>query len=93
MAHDLVKALCGTCKVSLVSVADHDQEDWFSCPSCGAGDTRENVLREVGEHTKEVAARHLQEKMRDAARQSRFMKFSGKPVPKGDYRFIGDFKP
>lgn len=92
MTTDFVKALCGAHKVSLVSVANHNPEDWFACPICNVGDTRENVLREVGEHTQEVAARHLQEAARNTARKSKFMTFSGKPIPKGSYRFVGDFK-
>lgn len=92
MTNDFVKALCGAHKVELVAVTNHDPKDWFACPVCNVGDTRENVLREVGQHTKEVAARQFQELVRDTARQSKFMTFSGKTVPKGVYRFIGDFK-
>jgi len=92
MTTDFVKALCGSHKVELVSVANHDPEDWFACPICNMGDTRENVLREVGRHTQEIAARHLQEAARNTARQSKFITLSRKTIPKGIYRFVGDFK-
>lgn len=92
MANQMVKSLCGAYKVELVSIANHNPQDWFACPICKVGDTRENVLREVGEHAKEVAARYLQEGMRKAARNAKFITFSGKPVPQGNYRFVSDFK-
>ena len=92
MSANFVKALCGAHKVALVAVADHDPEDWWACPICGRGDTRQNVLREVGEHTKEVAARHLQEQMRDVARKSKFMTFKGATIPQRSYRFVVNLK-
>ncbi len=76
----------------LVPIADHNPKDWFACPICNVGDTRENVLWEVSKHTQETAARQLQEMLRDTVRKSSFMTLTDKPVPKGSYRLIGDFK-
>jgi uncharacterized C2H2 Zn-finger protein len=92
MAADFVKALCARCKLPPEPVAQDDGEERFACPRCGVNDTRENILRDVREHAKEVAARSLQEKARGVARRSKFIKFSGKPIPKGSYRFISDLK-
>lgn len=89
---DITQVLCGRCKVPLKGPGDSDPQGRFSCPKCGNGDTRENVLREVGEHVKEQAARHLQEEMRSTARSSKFIKFEGKPIPKRSYRFIADIE-
>lgn len=92
MAADFVKALCAQCKVPPEPVTQDKGEERFACPRCGVNDTAENILREAMEHAKEVAARSLQEKARSVARGSKFIKFSGKPIPKGSYRFISDFK-
>jgi len=93
MSTEFVKALCAKCQVPPEAVTDDNGEDRFACPVCGESDTRENILREVGEHVKEVAARSLQELARETARRSKFITFSGEPIPKGSYRFISDYKP
>ncbi len=85
------KVICNKCKVPLAPIADSNPERW-TCPVCNVSDTRENVLREAGEHAKEVAARHLQDKARSIAQNSKFIKFEGKTIPKQHYRFITDFK-
>ncbi|WP_395714972.1 hypothetical protein [Reyranella sp.] len=41
---------CAKCKVPLVGPDDARPDSLISCPSCGAGDTRENVEREVAEY-------------------------------------------
>jgi hypothetical protein len=92
MGSDIVSALCGACKVPLVAVPDHDPKDWFACPRCGEGDTRENMLRVVGEHAQELSARFLQEEARKTAGRVKFIQFKGKPIPKRSYRFISDLK-
>lgn len=92
MATQSVAVLCAKCHVPPEPVAEREAEDWFSCPSCGTGDTRKNVVGEAMEHAKEVAARGLQEHARTVARRSKFIQFKGKPIPKGSYRFISDFK-
>jgi predicted RNA-binding Zn-ribbon protein involved in translation (DUF1610 family) len=92
MSAEFVKALCAKCQVPPEPVTDDNGEERFACPVCGEGDTRDNILREVGEHVKEVAARHLQEAARDVSRRSKFITFSGDPIPKGSYRFVSDYK-
>jgi len=82
--------LCGRCKVPLKGPGDSNPQSRFSFPQCGTGDTRENVLREVGEQVKEQAARHLQEIMRRAACGSSILQFKGNPIPKRTYRFTTD---
>lgn len=92
MAGQAVAVLCAKCHVPPEPVADCKGENAFACPICGTGDTGENILREAKEHAKEVAARGLQGHVRRVARRSKFIKFEGKPIPKGSYRFISDFK-
>lgn len=92
MSTDLVSALCGACKIPLEGPVDGDDQSVFSCPGCGRSDTRENVLREVAEHVKEVTARHLQEEMRAVARGSKFISYKGDPIPHRSYRFVSNFK-
>lgn len=92
MASQTVAVLCAKCHVPPEGVAEREAEDWFACPECGTGDTRQNVIREAMDHAKEVAARSIQESARGVARRSKFIKFQGKPIPKGNYRFISDLK-
>ncbi|WP_374545407.1 hypothetical protein [Rhodoblastus sp.] len=44
------KILCASCHVALEGPADPQPNDVFSCPTCGANDTFENVIREAGEY-------------------------------------------
>ncbi len=41
---------CAKCKVPLVGPDDARPDSIISCPSCGTGDTRENVEREVADY-------------------------------------------
>jgi hypothetical protein len=41
---------CALCKVPLEGPDDARPDSLIACPSCGAGDTRENVEREVDEY-------------------------------------------
>ena len=92
MRRQFVEALCGKCRVPLKAVIDKDAQDRFACPYCGISDTRDNILWEVGEYTKEVAARHFQANMRRGARGHRLLKLQERLVPTRAYRFIGDLK-
>jgi rubredoxin len=92
MSQTTAQILCNKCKVPPEPIADSQPETW-RCPRCGVSDTRENILREVKEHATEVAARYLQDGLRDAVRGNRFLKVESKPIPKRSYRFVTDFKP
>ncbi|MEQ9388302.1 hypothetical protein [Marinovum algicola] len=92
MADDTQSILCGSCRVPIEGPADGKGDNVFSCPICGQGDTRENVLKEVKAFLAELAQRSLQESMREAARGSKFMQFKGQPIPKKSYRFVTDHK-
>jgi hypothetical protein len=92
MADDTQSILCGTCRVPVEGPADGKDENVFSCPRCGRSDTRENVLKEVKAFVTELAQRSLQESMRKSARGSNFLKFEGKPIQKGNYRFVTDHR-
>lgn len=87
---EIKNVLCGACYVPLEGIANGESQDRFTCPSCGHSDTRENVLREVGEYAKEMAAQHLEKTMADAARGSKFLKFKPAYRPQRVYRFIVD---
>ena len=92
MSETTHQILCNACKVAPEPVPDSESETW-RCPSCGVSDTRENIIREAKEHAVEVASRSLQDKARGVAEGSSFIKFEGKPIPKGVYRFVSDFEP
>ncbi|MGQ7792778.1 hypothetical protein ACUN0C_10250 [Faunimonas sp. B44] len=92
MASDSVEALCGKCHVRLEPVAHDDGEEWLACPRCGANDSREAVFREVSQHLVEVVSRGSQKAIGRAARRHKIAKFTGKPIPKRKYRFIGNLE-
>ncbi|MGK2740826.1 hypothetical protein ACSHT0_08005 [Tepidicaulis sp. LMO-SS28] len=88
MTDETKKVLCGKCQVPLNGPAEPEPESVFSCPSCGRGDTLENVHRIVGEFVRDETARYLQKGMKGAAGRSKFLKFTGKPIPEREYKFI-----
>ncbi|MFC3643114.1 hypothetical protein [Aquibium oceanicum] len=45
------------------------------------------------EHVEEVTARAFQEGFRKALRGNKFVKATGKPVPKRFHKYISDFNP
>lgn len=92
MADDTQSVLCGACHVEVQGPADPKPQDVFTCPSCGRSDSFESVMASVESFVLEMTDRHLQESMRKAARGSKFLKFTGKPVQKGNHPFITDFK-
>lgn len=93
MAGDTHAILCGRCKVPIQGPSDGNDQSVFSCPSCGASDTRKEVLRIVAKHVQEVTARAMQEGLRKSMRGNKFIKLDAKPIPKRTYKFISDFKP
>jgi predicted RNA-binding Zn-ribbon protein involved in translation (DUF1610 family) len=82
--------LCAECKIALQPVTQQQTEDWFACPTCGTGDTRENVLLEAKDHATELVAHALQDAARNAAKRNKFITFRGQSIPKRSYRFITD---
>jgi hypothetical protein len=74
--------LCARCKEPLEVVADSDPEA-VACPTCGEGDTVENVTREVGEY---ITEKMFSDMLRDAAEKSSALTFT--EGPKRAYRFI-----
>lgn len=91
MSEASLQILCNDCKVPPEPVPDSQPETW-RCPECGVSDTRENVVGEANQHAMEVVARYQQNGIRKAVRGSSVLKFSGKTIPHGQYRFITDLK-
>ena len=87
----LTQAICGKDEVPLEPIADSQPESW-RCPVCGDGDTRENVMREVKEHMKEVVARGFQNAIRKGIAGNPNIKAVGDLIPKRSYRFISDLE-
>jgi DNA-directed RNA polymerase subunit RPC12/RpoP len=50
---------CAKCKVPLEGPVDTRPDSLIACPSCGTGDTRENVEREVAEYVASGVAQAL----------------------------------
>ncbi|WP_136443673.1 hypothetical protein [Pacificoceanicola onchidii] len=90
MVDNTKSVLCGACRVALKGPANPDPQDVFSCPSCGRADSFDNVMASVKAFIVELTERRLEETMRKAARGSKVIKVTGKPVQKGNHPFIAD---
>lgn len=88
MASDTEEILCGTCRVPLEGPANPEPQDRYTCPRCGNGDTVENVLAEVNAFVQEAAQGALDKSLRDALRGNDFIKVTGKPIQRRQYRFV-----
>lgn len=91
MSSDTHQILCGRCKVPLQGPTEAEDEDVFSCPSCGESDTRTEVLRVTAQYIQEVTARALQEKLRKSLRGNKFIKATGKAIPRRSHKYITGF--
>lgn len=78
---------CAACEVILEPVIERQSEDWFACPVCGAGDTRENVALEVQRFFKDHSAKILNDQMRRITRPSSFIKLEKAFGVGGNHRF------
>jgi hypothetical protein len=74
--------LCARCQEPLEVVVDSEPEA-VACPTCGEGDTVENVTREVGEY---IAEKMFSDMLRKTAQESSALTFT--ESPKRSYRFI-----
>ena len=64
----------------------------ITCPVCGRSDNFKNVMRSISAFVEETTGRHFQESLRKATRESKFLKVTSKPIPKGNHPFVVDFK-
>ena len=85
-------AQCAACNVDLEPVRERESEDWFACPACGTGDTRENITLEVQRFFRDHVANRLNRDMDKIARRSKFIKVEKKFRVGGDYRFKVDLE-
>ncbi len=92
MTDDSHTVLCGKCEVPLDGPSGGNDEDMFTCPSCGRSDNRKNVLRIVSKYVEEITARALQESLRKSMRSNKFVKLGGKPIPKRSHKFVVDYE-
>lgn len=92
MSKDTHTILCGKCRVPVKGPSDPKDHDMITCPTCGRSDNFKNVMRSVIAFVEETAGRYLQESIGKAARGSKLLKVTSKPIPKGSHPFIADFK-
>lgn len=85
---------CARCNVTLESsVPDPEPKDHVACPTCGEGDTLENVTREIGEYITEKMTESLGDTFRNLERNSGGMiKVTTSHSPHRIYRFIVDYE-
>ena len=82
---------CAKCDVVLQgNVVDTQSNDRFSCPSCGEGDTYENVMREVGDSALDQMGDAFTKTIKSALRGSKHLTFKEKHRPKKSRRFFID---
>jgi len=85
---------CAVCNVEVQGPSDPQPDSHFGCPSCGNGDTYENILSEVQQQVVDKTKMSLNRMFDDAVRGSSFMKVTSHYRPSGKhYRFIVDFNP
>ncbi len=85
-------AKCANCKVALQGPDDPKPQDRFACPSCGQGDTLENVEREVADYVQQKTADMLGASFDKAVRGSKNVQVR-KPVRQPRrYRFYVDLR-
>lgn len=85
---DTATVSCAPCNVPLQQAED----DTFLCPSCGTRETRDAIIREVGEYTTEKMADHLSESLRDAVRGSKMVTFKEGDRVRKTHRFKVDLR-
>lgn len=84
------KILCGSCKTDLKGPSDPKPDDVITCPTCGNGDTFENVLREAKEYIANGFSKSLGDMLAKSTRNSKFVKFKSQRAPQRSYRFVVD---
>ena len=88
------QAKCARCNVPLEgSVADPQPHDYVSCPTCGEGDTLENVTREIGEYVASKMGDKIGSMLEDAFHGSKVFTVEKESGPQKRYRFIIDYEP
>lgn len=82
---------CAACNVPLQGeVIDGKPEGTFACPTCGVSDSHENIMREIGDYTRENMVHELSRTLERATRGSKFLTLKKRHRPKKVYRFIID---
>lgn len=79
---------CAKCNVALQSPTDPKPDSRIACPTCGEGDTYDQVMREVSEHVTEQAGDFLTGKISADLRRNKNIKITKHAVPKKPHRFI-----
>ena len=85
-------AQCAACDVDLEPVRERESEDWFACPICGEGDTRENVVLEVQRFFRDHVADDINGQLRKIAQRSKFIKVEKTFRQVSNYRFKVDLE-
>lgn len=85
-------ALCGKCRVPLTGPEDAKDDDVFSCPDCGNGDTLANVTKIIGEYAEDHIGREMDKMLKKAARGNSMLSYKSKPKPHKSYRFVLDLR-
>jgi hypothetical protein len=81
---------CARCDCALEGPPNPQPHDRVACPTCGEGDTFENVMREAQVSMQEQLAQHFGKALIDGARGSKHVKVTYDFKPKGGHRFVVD---
>lgn len=92
MTNTIREILCGVCKVPLKGPTEAKPHDRFSCPRCGASDTRQNVERIAGEYVTDQLAEQVSSQFANAFRGSKSVTITKSSRPKRMHRFMIDTK-
>lgn len=81
---------CANCKVPLEGPDDARPDSFIACPSCGTGDTRENVEREIAEYAASRISQALDAMVEDFASGLGQKSNLEGPRPQRTFRFVID---
>lgn len=84
--------LCAVCRVPVQVSPSPKPDDTVTCPRCGVEDSHANVMKSIAEQGQEYLAHKLQEAMSNAARGSKYLKYTPGSIPKRTHRFVVDLQ-
>ena len=85
--------LCGNCGTPVEGPEDATPEDVITCSRCGQSDTLAQIIDSAQEFVTDEASRSLDDRLAQAVKGSKVIKFTPSSRPNREYRWkVADFK-
>lgn len=84
--------LCGICGAPIAFRVEAEPDGQAGCAACDNWANQDDIRKIVGEYVQDEGQMIINRKMRDAARGSKIMKFTGKTKSDKVHRFRVDLK-